>query len=139
MNRRQVLFGAAATAVAFRGFVPWASAQTPGGSAVSMSVTFEPFTLGIRGTYTLNGAVTALVGVIPPIVSGGLSSGAARGVIEGAIVPGANTTAPAIPVAPSVPAPGPIPTASAAPLRPAMMSIVRVPRASAGQGSQAAH
>lgn len=135
MNRRQVLFGAAATAVAFRGFVPWAGAQTFGGSAVSMSVIFQPFTLGIRGTYTLNGTVAALVGVIPPIVSGGLVSGAARGAMGQTIVPGANTAAPSAPV----PAPGPIPPVAAAPSRPATMSIVRVPRGSAGRELQTAH
>ena len=133
MNRRQVLFGAAATAVAFRGFVPWAGAQTLGGSAVSMSVIFQPFTLGIRGTYTLNGTIAALVGIIPPVVSGGLASGAARGAMEGAIVPGANSAVP------SVPAPGPIPPASATPSRPATMSIVRVPRGSTGRELQTAH
>ena len=134
MNRRQVLFGAAATAVAFRGFVPWASAQAPGGAAVSMSTTFAPFTLGIRGTYTLNGTA-ALIGTIPPVISGLVSGSAARGVVERAIVPGADAAAPAAAV-PAGPAPGPI---SVAPSRPATMSIVRVPRGSAGRELQATH
>ena len=116
MNRRQVLFGAGATALAFGGFVPLPSSAGP----VSMSVTFAPFTQGIRGTYTLNGAVT-LIGTIPPVAPG--PSGAALPALatRGAIVqePAAAPVQQA-----AVPAP------ASAPARPPMMSIVPVARGS---------
>ncbi len=53
MNRRQVLFGAGATAMALGGFVPLASAGPVG--EMPASAMFLPFSMGIRGNYMLNG------------------------------------------------------------------------------------
>ncbi|MCW3849361.1 hypothetical protein OF829_19145 [Sphingomonas sp. LB-2] len=125
MNRRQVLFGAGATALAFSGFVPWASAETLANAPISTSVTFEAFTMGIRGTYTLNGVVAGLAGIIPPLVPGATSGRVTTAVAPAAIVQEPAAPAPAI-TAP-VQAPAPV---QAAPARPPMMSIVPVQRGS---------
>lgn len=129
MNRRQVLFGASATAIMFGGFVPWANAGGVG--AASPSTLFPPFSLGIRGTYTLNGTAT-LLGLIPPLPLGG---GSARGSLslQGRIVQGSAESAPA--VAAPVPQQD-APAISVAPARLPMMSIVPVPRGSKVRGDR---
>lgn len=132
MNRRQVLFGASATAAVFGGFVPsWANAQGSSSMPVAMSVTFAPFTDGIRGTYTLNGQVT-LVGTIPP-VPGRSSAAVAAPALEGAIVQQASAAPEPAPAA------APVQSQYTAPARPPMMSIVSVPRGSAARPARIPH
>lgn len=132
MNRREVLFGASATALLFSGFVPAVQASAP----VSMSVTFAPFTQGIRGAYTLNGQV-ALIGTIVPV------NGAPQPELPADPGPGPETPG-VTPPGPGETLPGyipPVPPSTgpevAAPQRPIAqpskpsMSVVRVPRGSA--------
>lgn len=116
MDRRQVLLGGGASAVALSGFIPWAGAQN------GVGVAFAPFTQGLRGSYALRGAA-ALAGSIPAVSGGGTPS---------------PTPAPS-PTPGHLPPVSPSPHASgqpavktnlysAAPARQPAMSIVTVPR-----------
>jgi hypothetical protein len=128
MNRRQVLFGAGATAMVFGGFVPWANAGGVG--AASPSAMFPPFSMGIRGTYTLHGTAM-LIGMIPS--ADGSSGSSAVLDLRGTIVQGSAAPTPAV----ATPVPQePAATQAIAPARPPMMSIVRVPRGSKVRAEQ---
>jgi len=127
MNRRQVLMGAGATAIAVSGVAAWPSAANPD-AATAASVAFPPFDAGIRGTYTLNGTVT-LRGTVTPRVPGAARAAANDATSRVAAVQGPTTRA-AEPVA-AVPAAAA--TQYTAPVRAPVMSIVRVPRGSASR------
>lgn len=124
MNRRQVLFGASAAALAFGGFVPMPSSAGP----VRMSVIFAPFETGIRGTYTLNGSVT-LIGTITPV-----APGPSNGQLPALAVQEPVVQQPVASIEPAKPTPAP--AQMAAPARPPMMSIVSVPRGSAARAAR---
>lgn len=117
MNRRQILFGAGATALLFSGFA--APAQASG--AVSMSISFAPFDQGIRGSYTLNGLASLVGSILPvPPLPMGAAAPAGSPMLHGSITQGSAASA--------QPAADPTP---AAPPRAPSMSIVRVPKGSA--------
>jgi len=123
MNRRQVLFGAGATAIAFSSFVPWSNPAYAADVSVTARV-FTPFELGIRGDYMLRGTVV-LLGQIPmidpPVVSKRASDGGVT--VKNVPAPAASVSTPALPD----PAVSTSAQYSAPPVKP-VMSIVRVSR-----------
>lgn len=125
MNRRQVLVGAGAATIALSGLTPWSAFANPVVQPVSMTL-FTPFDLGVRGTYSLNGAVS-LVGQILPLVPPILPPLASGPTGQDAMVQAASL---ASPVTASVEPVAAAPQYSA-PARAPSMSIVRVPRGSA--------
>lgn len=129
MNRRQVLFGASASAIAVSGFVPWNMAYAADSTLAANS--FTVFSMGTRGAVTLNGTL-----ILSGTMRGGASQSVALPAKTASIasaepVASGKATAPAATVA--------TPSSAATAIRQPMMSIVAVPRGNARRDVATTH